>query len=527
MKDKLTVGRLTGVIAAILLASFLAQWPTQQVADWKLFSFYDPGTILKGDWLLAKGLVPTVDFGYTHGLVGLLYGRVGFALLGRTPWAFLALTLLVELGMAWGLARILVATGMARRWPVLLLVLIGLPMAVMPAYLTLTHPLEGMLILLALAAQAEGAAVRKWGTGGGKAKALVLMTVCLFVKPSMAYVYGFLLVVLIVWEERGRLGRIVWTMLPAAVAMAVMCVLLGMRFGWMPVVRTVLPFTGAKTYATTGFGFFKASGQAFWMPEHLWMYVATPVGIFLVAALACAAGGGLGLGKVLRRPTVGGMTAESMATRRNWELLLTIGFLHTAFLLGFYGWMGSWTYYSYLPVLGLALFGLLVFEKLRMQVRVFVGLTGLMVLSHRELVGRVYDGWFHKTPVATAGPGAEPGLWRYSLDYDQWMQALAEVKDKPAVVMTNGFLFDLPENIEMPAAWFPEPGIPTASEIMRVKRQVADADYVILWNEYGEGVGHPDLSLWGSEEFAPERGEFREVLTTAQAAFTVLRRSGG
>ena len=76
----------------------------------------------------------------------------------------------------------------------------------------------------------------------------------------------------------------------------------------------------------------------------------------------------------------------------------------------------------------------------------------------------------------------------------------------------------------MSNAWFPEPGIPTASEIMRVKRQVADADDVILWNEYATGVGHPDLSLWGSAEFAPERREFREVLTTEHGAFTVLRR---
>ena len=80
------------------------------------------------------------------------------------------MTLLLEMGMAWGLARILVATGMAAAVAVLLLVLVGLPMAVMPAYLTLTHPLEAMLILLALAAQAEGEALGKWGAARGKSQ---------------------------------------------------------------------------------------------------------------------------------------------------------------------------------------------------------------------------------------------------------------------------------------------------------------------------------------------------------------------
>ena len=38
------------------------------------------------------------------------------------------------------------------------------------------------------------------GRGAGEKPRLALTTICLFVKPSMAYVYGFLLVVLIVWE---------------------------------------------------------------------------------------------------------------------------------------------------------------------------------------------------------------------------------------------------------------------------------------------------------------------------------------
>ncbi len=109
--------KLTLLIAGILLASFIAQWPGPRMADWQLFAFYDPGTILHGDLLLEKGYVPTVDFGYTAWLgPAALMAALGFAIFGRTPWTFLGLTLLTELVMAWALARILIATGIAQSW---------------------------------------------------------------------------------------------------------------------------------------------------------------------------------------------------------------------------------------------------------------------------------------------------------------------------------------------------------------------------------------------------------------------------
>jgi hypothetical protein len=505
-----TVPRLTVLFGALLLASFALQFPTGPVADWQLFSFYDPGTILKGDWLLEKGYVPTVDFGYTHGLISLVYGRVGFSVLGRTPWAFFVLTLLSELVMAWALARIVAATGLARGGMALVFLVIGLPMAIMPAYLTLTHPLEAMLILLALAAQAEGK----------KPVSLALMTACLFVKPSMAYVYGFVLVVLLVAQRRGAVRQLVKDMLPAAGTLVVLGLLLGARFGAGPVIKTMLPLTGAKTYATTGFGFFTPSGRSFWLTPELWRYIASPAGIFLVAASGTAAGAVMAGVRLVRRR----WEEAGVAARGAGELLMTIGILHTAFLVGFYGWAGSWTYYSYLPVLGLAL-AVQMFVRVRRTVA-FVVLWTLMLLSKGMLVGVSVDGWRNKSRDGEGLPGGASGLYRYAYLWEDWKAALGVVGKRRAVVMTNGYLFDLPGNLEMPDAWFPEPGIPTASEVERVKGQVREAECVVLWNEYGAGPSHPDLRLWTFAELEGVRGEFEEEYRTPNGQLTVMRRRG-
>jgi hypothetical protein len=508
-----TVPGLTALFALLLLASFVFQYPTSQVADWQLYSFYDPGTILKGDLLLEKGYVPTRDFGYTHGLISLLYGRVGFSLLGRTPGAFFALTLLTELGMAWALARIAVATGIARAWPALAFLVIGLPMAIMPTYLTLTHPLEAMLILLALAAQVDGK----------KPLSLVLMTACLFVKPSMAYVYGFVLMVLLVIERRRSVGWLVAGVLPAGVTLVVLAALLTLRFGGGAVYKTLLPFTGAKTYASTGFGFFTASGRSFWLTPELWRYIGSPTGIFLIAAGATALGAVLA-GVRLMRDRASAAAAGELKSRGAWELLMTIGILHTAFIVGFYGWAGSWTYYSYLPVLGLTL-AMRLFVRTRRERKVaFVVLGTLMFFSHGMLIAVSLDGWRSKSRDGEGLPGAANGLYRYAYLWDDWKAAMAQVGTRRTVVMSNGYLFDLPGHLEMPDAWFPEPGIPTAAEVERVKAQVARAQCVLLWNEYGAGPSHPDLRLWAFPEFEKERGEFEEEFTTPNGQLTVLRR---
>jgi hypothetical protein len=513
--------RLTSLIAAILLASFLFQLPTSLtggVADWQEFAFYDPGTVLKGDMLLAKGYIPTVDFGYTHGLLSLLYGRLGFALLGRSAWTFFALTLLCEFASAWAFARIALALRLSQ--PALILLLVGLPMAVLPAYLTLTHPLEAAIIALALAHHAEGK----------RARALWLLTLCLFVKPSMAYVYGALLVVIILAARNRRTAARAFG--GAALIALLLAAALALWTGPLPVFRTLLPLTGAKTYAATGFGFFNTSGLALWWRQPWWVYIGTPVGMVLLGALVCASGAIYTLIRLVQRPAIYPRienippstgpaldyarphpdTETDAASVRRREILATVALLELAFLLGFYGWTGSWTYYSYLLVWALVL----ATEEL-VRVRRWrwlpATLAVLLVLSYCELVGVAINGWTTKARPPVAG-----GLWVYPQLWQDWQNALAVTRGRPTLIMTNGWPPDLPPNAQLPDTWFPELGIPTAREIERVRRQVAHAQYAIRWHAYQDFE-----DVWNEARLARERAAFVPVYQNSH--FTVLERA--
>jgi hypothetical protein len=477
-------GLLAALIAAVLLLSFVVQYRTPRVADWAQFSFYDPGTTIKGESLLRHGLTPTIDFGYTHGLLALLYGRIGFAALGLTPQAFLALTLLTEFVMAIALARLF--TALQLRWPAIILFLAAVPIAIMPSYLTLAHPLEAMLMLLALADQAEGKHPR----------ALAILTACLFVKPSMAYVYGFLLLLLIIHRHWPKPKAMLRAILPAAITLLVTFFGLSLWLGIRPVIATLIPLTGAATYAKTGFGFFAQSGRDFWYARPLWEYFFSPVGVFLLAALVASIGGLYALAGIVRRR--GGPRLE---------LLFTLGVLHTTFLLGFYGWTGSWTYYSYLPVLALCL----VVSLLPRRGWIAGVLIAVVLASHLALAGAAFRDFKWKQRTAD-------GLWGYSAQLVEFKSALAETRGRRTLIMTVGWMSDLPANVELPDAWFPEPGIPTASEIQRVKAQAAAAEFVILWNQYGP------LDLWNSPDFTGTRAGFETVMRGKH--LTLLRRKG-
>ncbi|HUO06956.1 MAG TPA: hypothetical protein VM008_01375 [Phycisphaerae bacterium] len=498
---------LAALFLTAILISFLLQLPTWRVADWGQFAFYDPGTTLKGDALLAKGYTPTIDFGYTHGLLSLLYGRLGFALLGRTPSAFLTLTLFTELVMAWAIARILVAAGISRKGA--LVFLAALPMAIMPAYLTLTHPLEAMFILLGLAAQAEGKRVQ----------ALVLATVCLFVKPSMAYVYGFLLTVIIIWNIV-RHSRVTWSerlfsilrqLFPAAVTGITLFIALSLWFGPAPVLRSLLPIAGARTYSATHFGFFTENGRAFWLTATSGEFFITPAFAYILAAAASLFGALGSAWMLIRRPVV--PATQILSRQRAWEILLTAGLLNTAFLLGFYGWPGSWTYYSYLPSLGLAAVTVLVPVRRNPRLFIAVAVIALLLLSHTQLIGTIFAAWRDKSRSPDTA-----GLWAYPDQFTEWQEALQSTRNQNTLVFTNGWIPQLPPHVSLPDAWFPEAGIPTTSELARIKAQAQASQCVILWKNY-----RPFEDAWDSPELTPLHDDFKPIFTGKW--FTVLQRT--
>ncbi len=465
--------RLPAVIAGVLLALMLLQLPV--IADWSSFAFYDPGTALKGDLLICMGFKPAVDFGYTHGLATLLFARAGFWLLGRTPWAFLIMTALLEICMALAIAAF--ARAMHIRGAARIFLFCALPLAVMPVYLTLTHPLEALLIMWAIAEQACGR----------RPRALAICTACLFVKPSMAYVYGFLLTVWTLWDWRHSGGGIAdlfkRTWLATATAMVATVVTL-LAFGPVSLARTIVPLTGMKTYHDTHFGFFAASGFAFWSPfiHGILYYFITPAGSYLACALATAAVGALLLARRRR----------GLPSRRT-QTLLSMAIMLGAFLFGFYGWPNSWQYYSYLPALFVAA-ALATAPRARPCI---IAASVLVVLGQATNAGIAIGAWVVKARYQQTG-----GLWVYPRQYAAWKRVLAVTAGQPTLVMSNGYLPWMPPGMVMPLSWFPEPGIPTKIELRRVAKQALRAKYVVTWNAYGK------MSLWNQRDFAAVRSRF-------------------
>ncbi|HTV49430.1 MAG TPA: hypothetical protein VMG59_13410 [Phycisphaerae bacterium] len=519
---------LAGAIATILMLSFFSQLPT--IADWSQFAFWDPGTTLKGDLLLSLGMKPGIDFGYTHGLASLEIARWGFALLGRTPAAFLIMTAVMEILMAIALARLAVALRLSREGIIFLL--IALPIAIMPRYVTLTHPLEALLLLWALSQQASGL----------RPQALAICTACLFVKPSMAYLYGL---ILLIWTIRELLlsreqifARLVSQTWLAILTALLMAAALAWRFGVHSLLLTVFPTTGVRTYQAFSFGFLSSGLLQFLFPDyHPWFYyLVTPAGIWIIMSLICAVGMLVAVVLLLRRRKISAIIDPigtwSQSDHRV-ETILSIGVMHLIFILGFYGWKDAWQYYSYLPVLFTAVFiSNLGFFSLRVylsasniqprvetrglsagfpprailtgrRLRFAAALSFLALASQTSNIQAAWNGW--STKVRTQQTGY---LWADKDQLAQWNKILAKIDNKPTLSFTFGYLPWMPPGMSMPLGWYPVEGLGTPLEIARLQSEILNSQYVIIWNAF-----RPH-DPWDNSEFAKIRGKFTLVLKT-------------
>ena len=479
--------------AAVLIASMAVHFAV--VYNFQFFAFYDPGTAFHGLALLDKGYVPTVDFGYTHGLLSLEFSRAWMGVFGRTPGAFVAAVVALQLVIAWGLARLAVRFALSRRGMVLFCLL--LPWAVIPDYLTLTHPLEAALLVHALA---EHAAERR-------SRALAILTATLFVKPSMAYVYGLILVIWMVREAwtredlftSGKIARIVKGLVPAAIVGAVAGAFVLWRYGVVPVKNTLFAVAGVSAYKETNFGLFLGDGREFWLPtspekttgvwaaDFILHYLTGPAAIWLIAVLVLILVGGFNLMAFWKN------RRQKNATT---EVLVTLALLHTAFLLLFYGWKMSWTYYAYMPLFALAA----IISRLNVHRRVYVTLVVLGVLCHMRSMGTAMAAWFGGIRTAETS-----GLFAWGNHATSFREVLTQTAGKKTLLMTNGYPFDLPPNVTIPDAWFPEAGIATPAEVTRVREQALASEYVIVFWHYGVA------DLWNTRQFADVRARFERV----------------
>ena len=248
------------LLGAATLAYALFRLPTDLGFDANAFG--DRGDFLSISYLVAHGSRPAIDFGYHWGVAPILLAQLWFALFGATPQANEAIMVVCALLVAIGIARMAAALRLGTLGIVLFVV--ALPFA-FPTF-TLTYALEAALLSNALA---EQAAQRR-------ATALALTTASCFVNPSMAYLYGLVLLLGLLWEsrrphdDRGSLddaagSSIDWpnvsrTVTPAAITGAVLMLILSAVYGPLAMAKTILPLAGMAAHRNQASAFFAESG---------------------------------------------------------------------------------------------------------------------------------------------------------------------------------------------------------------------------------------------------------------------------
>lgn len=472
------------IFSLVVVASFIFQLPSSYELD--TFALYDPGATLRLDGVVAAGYRPTLDFGYPYGLLALLVGRAFFAAAGRSPASYLVFMLCGQLVIVFGMARLAARLG----GTIISFITAALPHAVIPVYLTIIHPLEGALLIHALADLLAG-----W-----YARALALTTLCVFVKPSMAYVLGLLIVLLMIgrfWQQHMPASVIIRQFIPAIICGLAGIVVSITAFGIIPFKNSLLPLAGRKSYQALNFGFF-GNGRSFWLPQatsvadYARHYLFTPAGLWLLSTLLLGVFGIASLRQLYRG------YSEQHAT------LAVIAICHFFFIFILFGWPGSWSYYSYLLVVGLGI-GLAVYG---IRARWIWLLLLLAIIGHTQRYQNTINAWRWRERAPELA-----GLWAYPSQRADWARVRAKAAQQEIFYLSNGCAELLITGVRGPVTFFLSPGSQTPTELARIAQQLDQAEVVLT---FAQG---PLLDPWQWAAFTSQRQHFVE---TWRGAYLVI-----
>jgi hypothetical protein len=475
------------------------------------FAFGDSGVTLNAVYLVRHGFHPGIDFGYPYGLLGIFFADLWFRLAGLSPLAFFFLIILAEAGMAAFIADILAVAG-APRFSVLLVV-VSLPLFMWINYLNIAHALEAFFLLAAMAAQIRG----RYGLAVAAAGAAVLS------RPSLGFVYGLVLLCLALRPQgktRFQLGACCLRLAAPAAACGLLAAVLGWRFGFGSLARTLVPLSAMASYKALGYGFF-GLGRAFWWPSpwSLRFYFGTPGFWLLAVGTALLLGPVAGFRSVENRERAQSHAAVGGSDRGAREqgpsasaggagevLLAAAAVLFAWVFFGFgHAYIGSWILYLFMAVLGVALLGCF-FPRL-LPVAVLLALLAVNAERHnlqdtaaawrgvrwsRLFPHLLVRGKGRQVSLGDRGPGmregdcvipGRPGGFPGDFpDEDcEWRQILAAVQGRPTAVLMNSGAFRLMRRgLGEPVNVFFLPGIATTAETARMQAQVAAAELLIV-----------------------------------------------
>ena len=457
------------------------------------FAFCDSGANLTLQYLISNGLRPSLDFGYHYGLLPALIGRIWFSLFGTTPWAYQAAMLTADLLCAWALARIIHHLKIGGIGLVFAFVTLGY--AFQASYVNFAHATETVLLSHALAQQ----------SCGKRSGALALATAAIFAKPSMGFVYGLLLVILIARDS--KLGssasrHFFRALAPAVMVFVGLSALLILTYGFATFFHTLLPIEGAVAYRSLGYGFF-ASGKNFWAPDnHRWLFYLIDISGLWIAATFLL----IGLALTSIKSFV-----ERTALVPKTEILVTCAAVHLAFLLLFFGNQWSWIYYAYVLMIGTTI----AFSVLPRNSRIGLAFCALAVLSWTDTTY-----WTHRLWQTTAPDEVTAGLWAAAVDRDEWLTVRRLMRGEPALALdTMGATELLFPGFESPVSLYLARGLMTRGDIDRKLDQLSKAQVAVVPITITTCSGVPD-----APEFKDALRDFD--LEWAGKHFEVFRRRG-
>ncbi|MGH7987922.1 MAG: hypothetical protein ACREQX_16790 [Candidatus Binataceae bacterium] len=495
--QNLTV-RFGQILIALLILELcgvvILRWPLLHAFN--SFAFWDWGGYLVSHYLLQHGQLPVTDFAWQYGLLPLLIQEMWFRLIAASPAALIILSLPCALVFTIAIGGF---TRIASQTTGRVLLLLSLTF-ILPLGADLPHILEPVLLCLALLCQACGR----------RERALALATAACFTKPSMAYPYGLLLLILIALElqRRGELGisRFAHALIPAIGTALGLAGLLALAFGPSALWRSMLPLTGARAYRILHFGWFGNAWELLYFrgvkPAY---YIGTPVTFWLCANLYLMTMAIAGGWHILR---------GRMRMSRGYEIVFTCAILEAAFIGFFYGPPSSWTYYAYIPVMGVIATDVCAATSVKLASGpVLWGLCFLAaVANYGPLKSSVMAWRGMKRAPATAGLFASPN------EAGEWARVTSMVKRKhPALFTWDGAAAVMFPWLAKPVGAFMVPGIPSEGEIQREAAQLRAAQTIIIpiipqignplssWPEFQAALGNAALAFKGADFEVYER----------------------
>jgi len=470
------------ILTCVLAAIYVLRIPDLFRFDNVVFG--DVGSVLTIDFLVTHGYRPVIDFGYPYGLLPILLAHLWFRIIGRTPLALVGLAFLYNLIFVWGLAKLAVRLRLRAAGRLLLICSLG--------FMTLSatcHGLEAALLCNGLAQQAHGRYDRS----------LAFACASVFVKPSMGYVYGGLLLLGIflgLWRIGGdRTSNRAALLAPAAITSVGLWLLLAVLYSYASLAGTLLPFVGIKVYGAQHFGFFLGSGRYFWHPlgANWKYYLGTVTGLWLAGSVYL---GIVACGCVSRLCRANANDHESARATID-AVVVTCAACQAAFVFLFFGGPFSWFYYVYLIPVGIGAASDTGYAA-RVATWCFCGLA---VLSYKTSAVGVYQLW-----RTTAPSSQTAGLWMPLEEREEWLAILRLARAHESLVFSNessaALLFP---GFTPPTGVWLFPGLPNTRELQRVHQQLTQAALLIV----------PTMPIAGPvpnwQELAPALAEFNEV----------------